>query len=181
MNDPDRTISKFLSYVLRHSPQSIQLNLDSQGWAEVDELLACSAKHGRKLSLEILQRIVATNDKKRFAFDASGQRIRANQGHSITVDLALESCEPPAILFHGTASKNLPSIRTQGLIKGNRHHVHLSLDETTAIKVGQRHGRPVVLRVDSGSMYRNGQQFYRSENGVWLTESVPVQYISFPQ
>jgi putative RNA 2'-phosphotransferase len=179
--DADLTrVSKFLSLVLRHKPEEIGLMLDGQGWAEVDELIACAGRHGRRLDRALIRRVVETNDKKRFALSDDGSRIRASQGHSVEVDLALEPRTPPEVLFHGTATRFLESIRNQGLHAGGRNHVHLSLDEATATKVGARHGRPVVLRVRSGEMARAGMIFYLSDNGVWLTGSVPAEFIDFP-
>ena len=164
--------SKFLSFVLRHNPQAIGLQLDEQGWASVDELIAAATERGTKLSREMIRDVVATNDKKRFALSEDGSRIRANQGHSVKVDLGLEPVTPPEFLFHGTATRFMTSIRTQGLKPSGRHHVHLSPDRETALKVGSRHGVPVILRVEAGRMHAEGAVFYRSENGVWLTDRV---------
>lgn len=172
-------ISKFLSLVLRHQPELIGLSLDEAGWASVDELLAACRVHGKTISLEQLQEVVATNDKKRFSFNEDGSLIRANQGHSVEVELGYEAAMPPARLFHGTAERFLASIKEQGLLKGNRHHVHLSAGIETATKVGQRHGKPVVLHVDAGRMQQDGFIFYLSTNGVWLTEHIPVPYLVF--
>lgn len=169
--------SKKLSKILRHNPDLIGLELDKNGWARVDELLE---KFGTPpLSMEILKQVVATNDKKRFSFNDDLTMIRANQGHSVDIDLALEYQTPPDILFHGTAFKSLQSIRNQGLIKGSRQHVHLSSDEMTARKVGSRHGSPVVLKVKTGEMCEAGFTFFKSENGVWLTEHVPARFLIF--
>ena len=173
-------MSRFLSYVLRHHPDSIGLALDSNGWANVDELIRLANRHGTPLTHTLLEELVAENDKQRFAFDEAGQRIRANQGHSVEIDLALTATEPPDLLFHGTAGRFVPSIRGTGLHSGNRHHVHLSLDRQTAEKVGQRHGKPVVLTIQAGAMHEAGHAFYLSANRVWLTELVPVQWIYFP-
>lgn len=172
-------ISKFVSKVLRHAPESVGLRLDEAGWVDVDELLAAAAGAGIALDRPTLERVVAENDKQRFALSADGRRIRASQGHSVTVELGLEPRTPPDVLFHGTADRNLDSIRAQGLLPGRRTHVHLSVDEETAVKVGSRHGRPVVLRVLSGEMHRAGHSFFRSENGVWLTAAVPPRHIDF--
>ncbi len=180
MNDKFTSTSKFLSYVLRHNPGEIGLLLDTNGWVAVDELIEKAAKHGRSLTRPLIEQVVTTNDKQRFALSTDGSKIRANQGHSIEVDLALQPQTPPEILFHGTATRFLDSIRQQGLIPGSRQHVHLSAEEATAIKVGQRHGRPVVLRVKAGEMARSGHAFYQSENGVWLVECVAVEFIEFP-
>jgi putative RNA 2'-phosphotransferase len=173
-------LSKFLSLVLRHQPDVIGLTLDEQGWASVDELLAKTQAHGRPLSRPLLERIVAENDKKRFAFSEDGQRIRASQGHSIEVDLALQPTPPPDRLYHGTATRFVESIRTQGLLPGSRQHVHLSRDEATAVKVGQRHGKPAILIVRAAEMAAAGHRFFISDNGVWLTDRVPTEFIDFP-
>jgi putative RNA 2'-phosphotransferase len=173
-------LSKFMSLVLRHKPGEIGLVLDENGWADVAELIARANLKGVRLTRSDLLTIVETNDKKRFALSDDGARIRASQGHSIEVDLALSPIAPPARLFHGTASRFVESIRAQGLVRGRRQHVHLSPDETTATKVGQRHGKPIVLQVLSGSMHQAGRLFYFSANGVWLTEHVPAEYLVFP-
>jgi putative RNA 2'-phosphotransferase len=174
--------SKFLSLVLRHRPEVIGLELDENGWASVDELLAKMASEAQKdFTFEELRYIVANNDKKRFAFSDDLRMIRANQGHSVKVDLSLKGKVPPGLLYHGTAIKNLESIRKAGLKKGQRHHVHLSADRDTAIKVGGRHGKPVVLTIAAMNMYQSGIPFFLSENGVWLTDHVPVQFIEFPK
>ncbi len=172
------TISKFLSLILRHQPEKIGLTLDAEGWALVDELIACAAKHGTVLSRELLFEAVDKNSKQRFALDPSKTRIRANQGHSINVDLRLNPLEPPPILFHGTATRFVDSILRQGLRPGSRHHVHLSATRETAIAVGARHGVPFVFEVDALAMHRDGCVFFRSENGVWLTTRVPVRYLN---
>jgi putative RNA 2'-phosphotransferase len=179
MNKHLTRISKFLSFVLRHNPQAIGITLDGEGWVPVNELLAAAARDGKSISGEQLEEVVATNDKKRFAFSDDRRLIRANQGHSVEVDLNLTPVEPRDLLFHGTVDRFLDSIRAKGLIRGNRHHVHLSADRGTAARVSQRRGRPVVLVVDAGQMHRAGHQFYRSENGVWLTEAVPAAYLNF--
>jgi len=177
MTDPLVASSKFLSLVLRHRPDVIGIGLDAEGWVSVEDLLAACAKHGRAVSRDQLDAVVRTNDKQRFAFSADGSRIRANQGHSVQVDLGLAPVEPSELLYHGTVERFLESIRRDGLTKGNRHHVHLSPDIQTATKVGQRRGRPVVLVIEAGRMFRDGHKFYRSENGVWLTDAVPPEYI----
>ena len=174
--------SKFLSLVLRHKPEEIGLVLDGQGWASIHELIEKAGKHGMALTRELIAHVVETSDKQRFAIDPAGQRIRANQGHSIDVDLGLEPKAPPPVLFHGTAAATaLASIRLGGLHAGQRQYVHLSPDETTAVKVGQRHGPPVVLRIDAARMAIAGHAFFLSTNGVWLTDSVPAEFIVFPK
>jgi putative RNA 2'-phosphotransferase len=170
-------LSKFLSLVLRHEPEKIGLVLDENGWAAVDELLAGAAKAGVALTPESLRHVVETNDKKRFALSEDGRRIRASQGHSVEVDLDLPPTVPPEQLFHGTATRFLDPIRAEGLRPQSRRHVHLSPDEETAVKVGMRHGKPVVLRIAAGRMQREGHAFYLSANGVWLTETVPPEYL----
>lgn len=175
-----RRISKRLSYVLRHNPTAVGITLDDEGWAVVDELLLALKKHGASVDLPILKEVVANNDKKRFSFSDDELRIRANQGHSIAVDLGLTPQEPPHELFHGTATRFLESIQEQGLMKQNRQHVHLSFDTKTAQKVGSRHGKVVVLIVQAKAMHDDGFPFFLSQNGVWLTDHVPVKYIEFP-
>ncbi|MEB0048715.1 MULTISPECIES: RNA 2'-phosphotransferase [unclassified Pseudomonas] len=171
-------ISKFLSYVLRHEPQSIGLQLDMEGWAEIDLLIAGAAKEGRVLDRELILDIVSSSDKKRFAISNDAQYIRAVQGHSTeSVNLQYIEKEPPQILYHGTATRFLESIQQQGLIAGSRHHVHLSQDVATAIAVGQRYGKPVVLKIEALRMYQQGLKFFQSENGVWLTDHVPILFI----
>ncbi|MCA9174866.1 MAG: RNA 2'-phosphotransferase [Planctomycetales bacterium] len=171
--------SKFLSLLLRHQPDTVGLILDDQGWVDVDELLEKVNAAGRRWDLELLQQVVATNDKRRFRFSDDGKRIRANQGHSVDVDLQLEPAEPPELLFHGTAQRNLQSILRAGLDKRRRKHVHLSSDRMTAHKVGSRHGSPIVLAIASARMYADGLIFFLSDNQVWLTDSVPPEYISY--
>jgi putative RNA 2'-phosphotransferase len=171
--------SKFLSLILRHQPEKIGLILDEAGWVSVSELLAQLAAHGRGMSMEELEYVVVTNDKQRFSFNADKTHIRANQGHSLqTLDLGLQPVEPPEILYHGTAERFLESILPTGLEKRSRQHVHLSADIDTAHKVGSRHGKPVILKVAAGQMQRNGCVFFRSDNGVWLTDHVPIVYLS---
>jgi putative RNA 2'-phosphotransferase len=173
-------LSKFLSLVLRHKPSEIGLELDQQGWADVDRLLALINKTGRSINRALLEQIVASNDKQRFTFNEARTKIRANQGHSIEIDLALIPQEPPEQLFHGTATRFLASIHAQGLIPGQRQHVHLSAEVETAIKVGQRHGKPAVLIIRAGDLHRSGVTFFCSQNQVWLTDRVPPEYIDFP-
>lgn len=171
-------ISKFLSYVLRHRPDSINISLDTEGWVNIDELLKQAQQHGKAITHSLLKEIVQTNDKQRFIISEDGTRIRANQGHSIPVDLKLQPKNPPAYLYHGTAQKYLDSIMTQGLKKRNRQHVHLSFEKETAIKVGSRHGKVVILKIAAQDMQRAGHSFYRSENNVWLTDHVPVEFLT---
>jgi putative RNA 2'-phosphotransferase len=172
--------SKFLSLVLRHQPQEYDLAVDQHGWAVIDDVISAADRAGIVLTHPLLQEIVSDNDKQRFAISEDGRSIRARQGHSIPIDLGLMALEPPALLYHGTAQRFLSSIRTQGLISRSRQYVHLSLDIQTALIVGQRHGDPVVLTVRSDTMYRDGHPFYRSENGIWLVDSVPIEYLIFP-
>lgn len=179
MNERSRTAaSKFLSYVLRHEPGAIGIALDSGGWVDVHELLEACAKHGRPLSRAELDEVVAMDSKQRFAYAGDGKRIRANQGHSTAVDLEYEPAEPPGVLFHGTVRRLLPAIREKGLLRMQRHHVHLSPDEATARVVGGRRGKPVILRVDARRMHEAGHVFYHTPNGVWLTDTVPAAFIS---
>ena len=173
-------ISKFLSLVLRHRPDKIGLILDDAGWAGVDELLAALNRHNFPLTWEELQTTIATNDKQRFAFNEDATRIRASQGHSVAVALDYQPAVPPAVLYHGTVARFLDSIRTQGLLPGNRHHVHLSADDTTARRVGARRGAPIVLQIDAARMHADGYVFYLSANGVWLAAHIPFAYLAFP-
>lgn len=179
MNDQIVKASKYLSMLLRHQPEKIGLVLDDNGWASIEELIAKANATGKSLSRSLIERVVAESDKKRFAISDDGKRIRASQGHSIEVDLALPPQIPPETLFHGTATRFLESIREKGLIPGNRQHVHLSLLRETAETVGRRHGQLALLIVRSGEMHRAGHAFYLSENGVWLTDSVPTGFIVF--
>lgn len=172
-------ISKFLSLILRHTPEKIGLVLDENGWADVEELIVMSGQKGMIFSRADLEEVVATNDKQRFAYNEDKSRIRASQGHSIDVELQLGTKEPPETLYHGTVAKFLDSIRREGLKKMSRHHVHLSGDRTTAEKVGNRRGKAVILVVRSGVMYGDGFEFFLSDNEVWLTDHVPLKYIEF--
>jgi putative RNA 2'-phosphotransferase len=172
-------ISKFLSLVLRHKPKTIDLELDENGWADTKILIQRMLKANYSIDIENLKDIVNSSDKQRFKFNNDFSKIRANQGHSINVDLKLEQKLPPEILFHGTATRNIESIKQQGLLKQNRHHVHLSSDSETAKKVGMRYGKPIVLKIEAGKMNDDGLDFYLSENGVWLTDKVDVKYIKF--
>lgn len=170
-------ISKFLSKYLRHEPAKLGLTLAPGGWVMVDDLLKACATHRFPITKAQLDEVVEKNSKKRFSFDETGQKIRANQGHSTDVDLQLEPKVPPTVLYHGSAQKNLESIMTVGLEKRARHHVHLSKDIATATNVGARHGKPVVLAVDTEAMQKAGFVFYCSENGVWLVDSVPPKFL----
>lgn len=169
--------SKFLSYLLRHHPEAANLQLDAQGWVEVDQLLRHVNATGRTWTLDFLREIVESNDKQRFRLSANGLRIRANQGHSLPVDLELQPQTPPLLLFHGTATRFLASIRVHGLLKRSRQHVHLSASRETAVAVGRRHGAPVVLEVDTAAMLTDGHLFYLAENQVWLTDHVPFHFV----
>lgn len=171
-------VSKFLSLILRHEPQKIGLVLDSNGWANVAELIEKANSNGMPIHFGLLDDIVKTNPKKRFAFNDDRTKVRASQGHSIPIDLAYEPQSPPAVLYHGTALQHLDSILENGLQKQSRHHVHLSDNRDTARAVGQRHGKPVVLRVSAATMQSQGFLFFRSENDVWLTDEVPPQFIA---
>jgi putative RNA 2'-phosphotransferase len=173
-------VSKFLSLVLRHEPQKVGLTLDDAGWVDVRDLLDALARHGFPVEEIELNEVVATSDKKRFSFSDDGLRIRANQGHSVGVELGYTPVAPPEVLYHGTPERFVESIRESGLIKRQRHHVHLSVDEATASKVGERRGRPVILKIDASRMHRDGIEFYVSANGVWLTDHVPAKYIALP-
>jgi putative RNA 2'-phosphotransferase len=180
MNQKLISTSKFISLVLRHKPERIGLQLDGNGWAGIDELLRLAGEAGKNISRALLEEVVADNDKQRFDISEDGKRIRANQGHSVDIDLALDPVAPPAVLYHGTATRFLQSIREQGLMHGNRQHVHLSLERGTATNVGQRHGKPLILAIDAARMHAEGHLFYVSKNGVWLCHHVPVSYITFP-
>ncbi|MCO7226738.1 RNA 2'-phosphotransferase [Pleionea sp. CnH1-48] len=177
MKTNDVQLSKFLSLLLRHKPETIGLNLDVNGWANIDELIELSEKRGKHYSHDIIRHIVETNDKKRFIISDDGMRIRANQGHSINVDVELKAMTPPERLYHGTATRFLKNIMAQGLMSGSRQHVHLSADLVTAKKVGMRHGVPVILEVDTLAMADDGMIFFCSENNVWLTEHVKPRYL----
>ncbi len=169
--------SKFLALLLRHEPDRIGIELDAAGWTDIDKLLDALHAHGVELTRKELDALVASSDKQRFAISSDGTRIRANQGHSVQVELGLPSEAPPAVLYHGTIDAALPGIREQGLLKGERHAVHLSADIDTAKKVGGRRGKPVVLAIKAAEMAAAGHTFTRSANGVWLVEHVPTQFI----
>jgi putative RNA 2'-phosphotransferase len=170
-------VSKYLSLHLRHEPEKLGLTLQPGGWVEVETLLDACRRHSCPLTRDELNEVVANNDKKRFAFDDSGSRIRVSQGHSVEIDLQLESAVPPDVLYHGTATKSLESVLAKGLEKMARHHVHLSKTPEEARKVGARHGKPVVLVVDAAAMHKAGILFFVSANAVWLTDEVPPQYL----
>jgi len=178
-------LSKFLSLLLRHRPEVLNLTLDDNGWVPVDDLMAGLRTQDRwsDVTLAEIEHVVATNNKKRFEFSEDGTRIRARQGHSVKadIDLGLQPVAPPTVLYHGTVAKYLGNIRHQGLRKMKRHHVHLSADRATATNVGGRRGKPVILLIHAHEMTRDGHEFYLSNNGVWLTEHVPSNYITFPE
>lgn len=171
--------SKFLAGVLRHDPGKIGITLDAAGWVDVEVLLAALKRRGRRMGRSRLDFVVEHNNKKRFEYDESGTRIRASQGHSVPVELGYEPTMPPETLYHGTATRSLDSIFAEGLVPGSRHHVHLSMDVETATKVGSRHGKPAVLLVAAARMHADGRAFFRSTNGVWLTEHVAPGYLAF--
>lgn len=174
-------ISRFLSLVLRHDPDKIGITLDQQGWIAVDTLLSQMKAHGKNIDFEQLCDVVDSNDKKRFAFNEDKTSIRANQGHSVTVNLQYEAIQPPEYLYHGTVAKFMDAIQKNGLLKMSRHHVHLSESLETATKVGARRGHPIILTVRSGEMFKRGITFFKSENGVWLTDIVPARFIQFKE
>ena len=171
-----KDVSKYMSLILRHKPDAIGITLDEHGWANVDELIAGIAKDN-EFNMEILEEIVRTDEKQRYLFNEDKTLIRANQGHSIPVDVELEEKEPPELLWHGTGEKYVASIDVQGLIPKSRLYVHLSKDEDTAVKVGKRHGKAVLYHVKAKQMHDDGYNFYLSANGVWLTKEVPVKYL----
>ena len=179
-NEKEIRISKFMSLILRHHPEKIGIALDEHGWADVMELIEGIAKK-YPFDMEMLEKIVREDEKQRYAFNGDHTKIRASQGHSILVDVGLKECVPPEYLFHGTGEKYLESIRKQGLLPKGRLYVHLSPDTDTAYKVGVRHGRPAILVVKAKEMQEQGHVFYLSANGVWLTASVPVEYLVFPE
>ena len=171
-----KNTSKYISLILRHQPEVIGITLDEHGWADVNQLIE-GVNKTHPLTKELLEEIVRTDEKQRYSFNEDHTKIRANQGHSIPVDVELKEAEPPEELYHGTGEKYTGSIEKQGLIPKSRLYVHLSKDTETAVKVGQRHGKPVVYTVMAGEMYRDGYQFFLSANGVWLTKEVPVRYL----
>lgn len=170
-------LSKFLSFVLRHKPEAIGLTLDLQGWANIDELIERGNAAGTQFDHDDLRQVVETSDKKRFSISADGLRIRAAQGHSVTVELGLSPQEPPSVLYHGTAARLVESILSTGLKPQARQQVHLSADEATAHRVGQRHGKPVIFKIEALRMHAKGFKFYLADNGVWLTDHVPPQFL----
>ena len=170
-------ISKYLSKHLRHTPERLGLTLAPGGWVNVDDLLSACATHQFSFARAELEEVVTASDKRRFSFDDTKTRIRANQGHSVDVDLQLEPQIPPDVLYHGTGEPSVPAILRSGLLKMSRHHVHLSREMETARKVGMRHGRPVILVIDTTAMQQAGFTFYCSDNGVWLVDEVPPQYL----
>lgn len=171
-----RDVSKYMSLILRHKPEAIGISLDEHGWANVEELIAGIAKNN-EFNMEILEEIVRNDEKQRYSFNEDKTLIRANQGHSIPVDVELEEQVPPEILWHGTGEKYVESIDREGLIPKSRLYVHLSKDADTAVKVGSRHGKPVIYNVKAKQMHDDGYKFYLSVNGVWLTKEVPVKYL----
>ena len=180
MTDKERTSkSKFLSLVLRHQPQIIDLNLDKNGWANINEIIEKSNINNQKLTIEIIKEIAEKCPKQRYAIDTENNKIRANQGHSIAVDMEFEPKEPPIYLYHGTASRFINEIKKTGLAKCSRQYVHLSADIATATNVGSRHGTPYILTIAAQEMQKAGFHFYQSENGVWLSDEVPLQFIEF--
>jgi putative RNA 2'-phosphotransferase len=174
----NKRISKFLSFVLRHKPETIHITLDDHGWTDVGILLTRMHEHGFDITREMLEDVVATNSKSRFAFNEDHSRIRASQGHSVTVDLGYNAQQPPPVLYHGTAEHIVPLILETGLEKRSRHHVHLSAETKTAAAVGQRYGKPVVLQIAALEMFNEGYKFYLADNNVWLTDHVPVKYLA---
>lgn len=177
INMSDKETSKFISLILRHKPEAAGISLDEHGWADVTELLAGMNKAGTRIDMPLLEKIVAEDEKQRYSFNDDKTLIRANQGHSIPVDVELEKKTPPDILYHGTGEKYVSSIEEQGLIPKSRLYVHLSKDFDTAVKVGSRHGRPVVYEIMAGQMAKDNFDFFLSVNGVWLTKHVPVKYM----
>lgn len=178
-NSYNTKLSKFLSLILRHKPEEIGISLDENGWADVLELLSGINNTGRKINIDLLEEIVKTDNKGRYSFNENKTKIRANQGHSIKVDVELKEIIPPDILYHGTAERFITNIldKKQGLKPMSRLYVHLSKDYDTAIKVGIRHGNPVVLKINAKQMKEDGYLFYLSENGVYMTKSVPYKYL----
>ena len=172
------SISKYMSLILRHKPEVIGIELDEHGWANTDDLINGIGKDNQGFNFELLEEIVRTDNKQRYSFNPGKTLIRANQGHSIPVDVELPEMEPPELLFHGTGEKYVSSILQQGLIPKSRLYVHLSKDIDTAVKVGKRHGKEIVYKVNAGQMYKDGYKFFLSVNNVWLTKEVPVKYLN---
>jgi putative RNA 2'-phosphotransferase len=177
-NDRQTRVSKYLSLYLRHQPEALGLTLGPGGWVSIDALLQAATDRGFRIARDELEAVVAGSDKQRFSISVDGSSIRANQGHSVPVDLELAPTTPPPVLYHGTGHRSVDAITSEGLRRMGRHHVHLSPDTETATRVGQRHGRPVIFVVDAAGMAADGHIFYVSENGVWLTESVPANYLT---
>ncbi len=173
----DEELGKFISLILRHKPECIGIHLDENGWANVEDLINGINRAGKIINREILNRIVVENNKKRYSYNEDGTKIRANQGHSIKVDVNLKEQVPPPILYHGTATRFMESIKIKGILKGNRQHVHLSQELETAFNVGKRHGKPIVLVIDTKAMIEAGYTFYLSENNVWLCENISWHFI----
>ncbi|MDP6467409.1 MAG: RNA 2'-phosphotransferase [Pirellulaceae bacterium] len=181
MNEKERRKkSKFLSLVLRHQPETIGIELNEAGWVDVNDLISALARHGRRMSRETLEEVVRTNDKQRFSFNEDGSRIRANQGHSVDIELGYRPATPPEILYHGTPQRFVEAISRDGLKKMNRHHVHLHVDVATSTAVGRRRGKPVLLKVKALEMHHAGYEFFVTPNDVWLTDNVPMEFIAFP-
>ncbi|AKP44796.1 TPA: RNA 2'-phosphotransferase [Clostridioides difficile] len=170
-------LSIFISLILRHKPETIGIKLDDYGYADVNELIEKINNTGRNINIEILEQIVKEDNKQRYSFNDDRSKIRANQGHSINVNVELRELEPPKYLYHGTATRFLDNIKNEGIIKQSRLYVHLSRDIDIAVKVGKRHGTPVILKINTGKMYENGYKFYLSENNVWLCEYIPFKYV----
>ena len=170
--------SRYLCLILRHKPETIGISLDEHGWANVKDLIK-GVNKTHKLDMEMLEEIVATDEKQRYSFNEDKTMIRANQGHSVNVDVELEEAVPPQYLYHGTATKYMDSIWKTGLVSKSRLYVHLSADTETATRVGERHGKPMVFRIRSRCMYLRGHKFYKSQNGVWLTKNVPVEFLEW--
>lgn len=176
-NKRDVEFGKFISLILRHKPEVIGITLDSNGYADVKELLNGINKSGKEIDMITLERIVRENNKKRYSFNKDKTKIRANQGHSLNVDVELKSAVPPKVLYHGTADRFLESIKEKGILKKSRQYVHLSKEKETAIDVGKRHGKPVVLAIDTEKMCNDGYVFYLSENNVWLSDYILWKYV----
>jgi putative RNA 2'-phosphotransferase len=172
-----KALSKFLSFVLRHHPETLGLTLGSDGWLPVEQLLDACSRHGKSLDRSTLELLVRESDKQRFALSPDGLSIRASQGHSVSVELGYQATTPPDLLYHGTVARFLSAIFAEGLHKGQRHHVHLSATKDVAAAVGSRRGKAVLLEIDAAAMLREGHEFFRSANGVWLTLHVPARFL----